>query len=292
MRRLADFVVRWPWAVIAIWIALAAALPLTVPSLGEMAQKHPLAILPADAPSSVAAQKMTDAFHESTNDNLMVVVLINEQGLQRSDEATYKKLVDALHDDMRDVVMVQDFLTTRELRTFLTSEDNKAWVVPVGMAGELGTPGAFDAFNRVSEIVNRAVAGTSMEVHITGPAATVADLTVAGDRDRMPIELAIGILVLAVLLLVYRNVVTMMLPLVTIGASLVIAQALVSDDQKRGYLDELKAEYERVRAQFRFEVGEFVIHGSERRSIAGEARRGRSDSARRSCARENGPCCA
>ncbi|MCB9440209.1 MAG: RND family transporter [Mycolicibacterium sp.] len=228
MRRLADFVVRWPWAVIAIWIALAAALPLTVPSLGEMAQKHPLAILPADAPSSVAAQKMTDAFHESTNDNLMVVVLINEQGLQRSDEATYKKLVDALHDDMRDVVMVQDFLTTRELRTFLTSEDNKAWVVPVGMSGELGTPGAFDAFNRVSEIVNRAVAGTSMEVHITGPAATVADLTVAGDRDRMPIELAIGILVLAVLLLVYRNVVTMMLPLVTIGASLVIAQALVS----------------------------------------------------------------
>ena len=66
MRRLADLVARWPWAVIGVWVALAVALPLAFPSLGEMAVKHPLAILPSDAPSSVtAARKMTDAFHES-----------------------------------------------------------------------------------------------------------------------------------------------------------------------------------------------------------------------------------
>ncbi len=51
MRRLADFVVRWPWLVIGLWVAIAVALPVTFPSLGEMAQKHPLAILPSDAPS-------------------------------------------------------------------------------------------------------------------------------------------------------------------------------------------------------------------------------------------------
>ena len=62
MRRLADVVVRWPWAVIGVWIAMAIALPLTFPSLGQMAEKHPLVILPSDAPSSVAAQKMTEAF--------------------------------------------------------------------------------------------------------------------------------------------------------------------------------------------------------------------------------------
>ena len=65
MRRLADLVVRWPWAVIGVWIAMAVALPLTFPSLNEMAQRHPLAILPSDAPSSVAARQMAEAFHES-----------------------------------------------------------------------------------------------------------------------------------------------------------------------------------------------------------------------------------
>jgi putative drug exporter of the RND superfamily len=67
-----------------------------------------------------------------------------------------------------------------------------------------------------------------MTVHLTGPAATVADLTAAGENDRLPIELAIAVLVLLVLLLVYRSAVTMLLPLVTIGSSLVIAQAAVA----------------------------------------------------------------
>lgn len=67
-----------------------------------------------------------------------------------------------------------------------------------------------------------------MTVSLTGPAATVADLTVAGERDRLPIELAIAVLVLVVLLVVYRSAVTMLLPLVTILLSLVIAQAAVA----------------------------------------------------------------
>ncbi|GBE65031.1 putative membrane protein, MmpL family [Mycobacterium sp. MFM001] len=228
MQRLADFVVRWPWVVIGIWVAVAVALPLTVPSLGEMAQKHPLAILPSDAPSSVTARKMTEAFHESGSEDLLLVVLTNDKGLGPADEATYRKLVDALRRDTRDVVMLQDFVSTPPLRSAVTSKDRKAWVLPVGVAGELGTPQSYAAFNRISEIVENTVAGTSLTANITGPAATVADLTVAGNRDRMPIELAIAVLVLIVLLVVYRSAVTMLLPLLTIGLSLVIAQAVVA----------------------------------------------------------------
>jgi RND superfamily putative drug exporter len=228
MQRLAAFVVRWPWVVIGLWVAIAVALPLTFPSLNEMAQKHPLAILPSDAPSSVTARKMTEAFHESGSDDLLLVVLTDDKGLGRDDEAVYGKLVDALRKDTRDVVMLQDFLSTPPLRSIVTSKDDKAWVLPVGVAGELGTPGSYAAFNKIGDIVNHAVAGTSLRANITGPAATVADLTVAGEQDRLPIELAIGVLVLIVLLVVYRSVVTMLLPLLTIGLSLVIAQSVVA----------------------------------------------------------------
>ncbi|BBZ51864.1 MMPL family transporter [Mycobacterium heidelbergense] len=235
MRRLADFVVRWPWAVIGLWVAVAVALPLTLPSLGEMAQKHPLAILPSDAPSSVTARKMTEAFHESGSEDLLLVVLTDDKsprGLGPADEAAYRNVVDALRQDTRDVVMVQDFLSTPPLRSVVTSEDHQAWVLPVGVAGELGTPRSYAAFNRIGDIVKHALtqapAGTHLTAHLTGPAATVADLTVAGDRDRMPIELAIAVAVLIVLLMVYRSAVTMLLPLLTIGLSLVIAQAVVA----------------------------------------------------------------
>lgn len=232
MRRLADFVVRWPWVVIGLWLATAIALPLSLPSLGELAQKHPIAILPADAPSNVAARKMTEAFHESGTEDLLLVVLTNDKGLGPADEAAYRAVVDALRADPRDAVMVQDFLGTPALRSVVTSADHKAWVLPVGVAGELGTPRAYAAFNHIRGIIGHALdqgpPGAHLTVNLAGPAATVADLTVAGDHDRLPIELAIAVLVLLVLLVVYRSAVTMVLPLVSIGLSLVIAQAVVA----------------------------------------------------------------
>src|ERR1700749_1043030 len=101
MRRLADFVVRWPWLVIGVWVAIAVALPLSFPSLNEMSEKHPLAILPSDAPSSVTARKMTEAFHESGTEDLLLVVLTDDKGLGPADEAGDGKLVDALGRDTR-----------------------------------------------------------------------------------------------------------------------------------------------------------------------------------------------
>jgi RND superfamily putative drug exporter len=214
--------------VIGLWVAIAVALPLTLPSLSEMAQKHPLAILPSDAPSSVTAQKMTQAFHESGSEDLLLVVLTDDKGLNPSDETTYRKLVDTLRQDTRDVLMVQDFISTPPLRSVVTSKDHKVWVLPVGVAGELGTPQSYAAFTRIGDVVKHGVAGTTLTADLTGPAATVADLTVAGDRDRLPIELAIAVLVLIVLLVIYRSAVTMLLPLLSIGTSLVIAQAVVA----------------------------------------------------------------
>ncbi len=227
MRRLADLVVRWPFAVILVWLATAVLLPQSFPGLGEMAQKHPLSMLPGNAPSSVAAREMAKGFSETGTDDLMLVVLSDERGVGRDQEAAYRKLVGALRDD-RDVVMLQDFVETPALRSFLTSKDGKAWVVPVGLAGALGTPASYAAFNRVSQIVADTTAGSRLQVHVTGPAATVADLTVAGERDRTPIEIAIAVLVLLVLLVVYRNPATMAVPLIGIGMSLVIAQAAVA----------------------------------------------------------------
>ncbi|MGH3560438.1 MAG: RND family transporter, partial [Mycobacterium sp.] len=49
-----------------------------------------------------------------------------------------------------------------------------------------------------------------------------------GARDRGSIELAIGVLLLIILVVIYRNPVTMLLPLITIGASLMTAQAVVA----------------------------------------------------------------
>ncbi|MEE6175793.1 MMPL/RND family transporter [Mycobacterium sp. 050134] len=216
--------------VMGCWAALALVLPLTVPSLTEMSQRHPVAILPADAPSAVTAKKISQAFHEAGSENVLLVLLSRSGGdkLQPGDERVYRTLVDRLHQDTRDVVMLQDFLSTPPLKELLASKDGKAWILPVGLSGELGTPPSYRAYTDVAGIVNRTLGGTAVHANLTGPAATVADLTDAGTHDRASIELAIAVALLIILAVIYRNPVTMFLPLIMIGASLLTAQAVIS----------------------------------------------------------------
>lgn len=225
---LGRLVVRWPWAVIAVWVLLAAAVSTAVPPLAEMSQRNPVALLPADAPSNVATAQMNAAFKDSGAENILVVLLTDSKGLSSDDEAVYRRLVDRLRQDTTNVVMLQDFVSAPPLRDALASKDGQAWILPVGLSGELGTPKAYSAYSHVVGLVDDTLKGSSLSARMTGPAATVADLTDAGARDRMPIEAAIAVLLLVILAIVYRNPATMMLPLLAIGAALVTAQGLIS----------------------------------------------------------------
>ncbi|MGB6763290.1 hypothetical protein, partial [Mycobacterium sp.] len=74
-------VTRWPLLVIALWLAIPAALFFAFPPLSDAIRQHPVPLIPSSAPSTVTAQKITEAFHESGQDNLMLVVLTDEGGL-------------------------------------------------------------------------------------------------------------------------------------------------------------------------------------------------------------------
>ena len=225
---LGALVVRRPFVVIGCWLLLAAVLAIALPPLTQMARERPVDILPADAPVNVTTRQMTEAFDETGSQNVLLVVLTNENGLTPGDENVYADLATALRQDTQNVVMVQDFVTTPALRDLVQSADGKAWVLPIGLAGSLGSPQAYESYTHIGDTVRHMTDGTSLTAHLTGPAGTIADLTVVGERDVKNIEIATAVMVLAILLIIYRNVVTMLLPLVAIGMSLVTAQGFVS----------------------------------------------------------------
>lgn len=219
---------RRPWLVIAVWIGLAAALSLVFPSLGVLAQKAPASILPANAPSVVSQKQMSEAFQEASSDNILLVVLTNEKGFTPADEAVYRELVGRLRAETEDVAALQDFVTTPPLKEVLVSRDNKAWLLPINIVGEIATPRAIAATKRAMQTVKDTVAGSTLQAYTTGPAGTFNDIQDIGDRDRVTIEIATIVALLAILLMVYRNPLTMMLPLITIGVSLAAAQGVVA----------------------------------------------------------------
>lgn len=226
--RIGRVVVRWPWVIVAIWVAIAGVLPALFPSLTEQVQRRPVPILPANAPVTATTEAMSKAFKESASANTLIAVLTNENGLGPADDVAYRKLVDTLRADTENVVMVQDFLNTPPLREILTSKDNKAWLLPVGVPGELGSTQSYFAATEIAKRVREAAAGTTLTVNVTGPAATTVDMVDIGEKDRKSIEIAMAVMLLGILLVIYRNPLTMMLPLITIGVSLLTAQGVIS----------------------------------------------------------------
>jgi putative drug exporter of the RND superfamily len=231
-QRLAHLVLRRPWLVIGAWLLLAAVLSVSLPPLAKTAHDHNQETLPSGTPVTVATQQMTKAFHEPGIQNVALVVLTDERGLTSADEDVYRAIVGKLHGDKRDVVMVQDFITQPPLRDVMASKDHKAWFIPVGIAGELGSPDSNKAYERVvamvKETLNQAPGGSTLTMHMTGLTATVSELGKLGQRDLHVIETATLAMVLLILLVVYRNPVTILLPLVTIGVSQMVAQQLVA----------------------------------------------------------------
>jgi putative drug exporter of the RND superfamily len=227
-QRLGNVIVRWPLLVIGFWIALAAVLALTLPPLAVVAARHQTQPLPANAPVVVTGREMAEAFHETGSGAPLLVVLTNEQGLGPTDEKSYRTLVDNLRQDTKDVQTVQDFVGIPQLREVLQSKDNKVWALPVVLHGDLGTPQAELAYKHASEIVKKTVANSTLTANLTGPAATTADLVDISQKDLHLVESGTAIMVLLILLIVYRNPVTMLIPLIAIGISVATAQGVLA----------------------------------------------------------------
>jgi RND superfamily putative drug exporter len=226
--KLGNLVTRHPFVVIGLWIVFAAAVSLGLPPLAVVIGQKQAAIMPDDAPVMVATRQMIAAFHDKGTDNVVLVVLTDDKGLSPGDEGTYRTLVDKLRKDTTNVVSQQDFLSTPEVREVLSSKDKKAWYLPVSLSGHAGSAEGQLAYFNAANLIKQTVAGSTLTAHLAGPAATAADLTAISERDLHVIEAGTGIMVLLILLMVYRNPLTMVMPLITIGISLATAQGVLA----------------------------------------------------------------
>ena len=222
---LGRFVVRAPWLMIAAWIVVVGVLAVAFPPLTKVVESQKAQLLPPK--DMAAAEQMAKDFGESAQ-NVLVVVLTDSKGLRPGDEDAYRKLAATFRGDTNDVTGVQDVLTTPALRPMLVSADNKAFYLAVNLRAPAGSPESSRAYQRITEIAKRSTAGSPLTADVTGQPAMVGDMSIVSARDMHRIEIATALLVLIILLVIYRRFVTVLLPLITIGISVMSAQSVVS----------------------------------------------------------------
>ncbi|QLL09625.1 RND family transporter [Mycobacterium vicinigordonae] len=254
--RLGDFVIRYPVLVIASWIAVAAVLALAFPPLQVQAGKHPPNPFPDDAPTMVVGREMAKAWSAPPDDKkdegggaaaapalptaLLMVVLTNEKGMSPEDEGLYRKLIAKLNEDTQDKMSVQNALEDPEMRKLLVAKDGKALILPVNVPGDQNDPATLATYKRVAAIVKQTLAGTDVTPFFSGPLATISDVTEIGQEDVHFIEIATVLSVLIILIVIYRNIVTMFVPLATIGISVATAQGVLSGAAELGLATNLQ----------------------------------------------------
>ena len=214
--------------IILAWVALTLLVTFGVPSLETVGREHSVPLAPQDAPAVRAMQRMGKDFKESDSDSFAMLVLEGQQRLGDDAHIYYDRLVGALRDDTKHVEHVQDLWGDRLTAAGAQSDDGKAVYVQLYLAGNQGTTLGLDSVAAVRDIVDRNPPPPGIKAYVTGPAALMTDMQTAGDRSILKMTLIGAVIIFAVLLVVYRSIITVILLLVTVGIEVFAARGIVA----------------------------------------------------------------
>jgi RND superfamily putative drug exporter len=219
---------RYAVAVIVLWVLAAGIANMAIPQLERVVDSHARSFMPPGAPSAVAAARAAQLFNQTPSNNFVYVVLERDQRLTPRDRQFYDALTASLGSDQHHVYAVTDLWSQPATAAGAQSSDGRAVSVMVRLAGMLGTAQARDSMNAVRATIQKLAPPAGLEVHVTGPGATIVDEFSAIDRQMLGITAATIGLILLLLLVVYRSPVAAAIPLISVGLALALARAVVA----------------------------------------------------------------
>ncbi len=210
------------------WIAIIAVLNTVVPQLDIVGQMRSVSMSPDDAQSVIATKHVGEVFGEYKSNSSVMIVLEGQNPLGNGAHTYYDQIVKKLDADTKHVEHVQDLWSDPLTGAGAQSNDGKAAYVQVYLAGSQGEALANESVEAVQQIVKSVPAPTGVKAYVTGPAALSADQHIAGDRSLQVITTVTFLVIIAMLLLVYRSIITMLLTLAMVMLELTAARGMVA----------------------------------------------------------------
>jgi putative drug exporter of the RND superfamily len=210
------------------WLMVVAVATFALPTLEQVGRESSVSLVPKDAPSFQAMQRMGALFEESDSDSMAMIVLEGDQPLGDAAHDYYDELVRQLRADTTHVQHVQDYWGDPLTSTGAQSADGQAAYVQLNLAGNQGQTLANESVEAVREIVDRVWPPPGVEVYVTGPAPLVTDMNHSGDSSMLKITIVTLVVICTMLLFVYRSPVTVILVLLMVGVQVQAARGVVA----------------------------------------------------------------
>ena len=231
-QRFMRWVVSHHRVVLGAWLLAAIGLFLAAPPFVDVAVKDPSSFLPADAPVVEGAVLVEEGWPDSAEVEVVVVATRDGEPLTDADRAYLAELVEELDPDDGTV----DGITTLSspldandpVAEALASEDGQALLLTVGLEPAPFSPASDEIVDEIRTTIDDLGPPEGLEVGTTGISSIGADQNDVIAKATSQTSVLSAVLVLGILLLIFRSPVTPMVPLVTVGLAMVVAQSIVS----------------------------------------------------------------
>ena len=229
---LRSLVTSRPGWVVALWVAAAVAVGLCAPDLTRLAAEGQGNLLGRDAESLRAGEALRLAWPDQAYESLAVAALHRTGGLTAADIGYAKRLVERIEGQGRPkaVLRVLGPDSPPEVAGRLLSRDGTAALVVVPLSTSFVAPATHEAvaWLQSQTRADRLVLPEGLEVRWAGDAMIGRDYMAGVQTSLDRAAVATVVLLLGVLLAVYRSAWLALVPLATIGISLVISRSVLA----------------------------------------------------------------
>ena len=214
--------------IIVFWGLLAVSTNTFMPQVERVAEELAGPMVPHYAPSQRALLRIGEKFHESNSTNLTMVVLEADRPLGDVDHRYYDDLMRRLKRDPKHVQYVMDLWGKPITAAGAQSVDGKATYVLLRLAGDIGQMQANESVNAVRDIVAKDTPPPGLKVYVSGAAPLASDTLAIANSSLNNITIVTIFLIVGMLLLVYRSISTLLVPLLGVLFEMLVAKGVIA----------------------------------------------------------------
>lgn len=216
------------WLFLAVWIAFAGISAIALPDLHEIVKRTEQKFLPANSESLQATALINQINPDASAATSAVIVLSREEGLLPADREWMNGLLSEI-DRNKEQLGVTDILSEQsqpELKDRFLSRDGTTMLAVVNLPGSELDDATTASVTQLKAYLEQAPEGTLAA--LTGSAPITQEFQQSSQEGLRKTEILTIGLVLIILLIVFRSPVAPLIPLITVGISLVISRGLIA----------------------------------------------------------------
>ncbi|WNS45688.1 MMPL family transporter [Paenibacillus sp. MMS20-IR301] len=214
------------WAVIVIWLAVAAVLFLSAPAMSDLVREKGQIAVPEGYTSSRAAEIMREVSAAKGGETVHQVALVfnKPEGLQAADTASIRQGVEQLAGEMESLQLsaITDPFTQPELADTLIAKDGKTIMVA------LSVQGGEEAVKELPAKAEALLGDVTADHYMTSEGLITEDTIASSEAGLKKSEYITVVFILLILFVVFRSLVAPFVPLLTVGISYIVSQSVVA----------------------------------------------------------------